>query len=64
MTVVLIPCFNFGSRGERDGMKHCRKMKRMQQTHLDSIERKRDTSQQCDDIGQRKCGTEEGKRRK
>jgi hypothetical protein len=45
-------------------MKHCRKMKRMQQTHLGSIERKRDTSQQCDDIGQRKGGTEEGKRRK
>jgi hypothetical protein len=44
-----------------DGAKHCRKMKWRQQARLASMGRKRDTTQQCDNLGQRKCSTGEGK---
>jgi hypothetical protein len=45
-------------------MKCCRKMKRTQRAHLGSMERKCDTAQRCDDVGQRRGGTGEGKGRR
>jgi hypothetical protein len=46
------------------GMKCCRKIKQMQRAHLGSIERKRDTTRRCGDIGQRSGGTREGNGRR
>jgi hypothetical protein len=46
-----------------DGTKRCRKMKRRRRAHLGSMGRKCDTSQRCDDVDQRRDGTEEGKGR-
>jgi hypothetical protein len=45
------------------GTKHCRKMKRRQRAHLDSMGRKRDTARRCDDVSRRRGGTREGKGR-
>jgi hypothetical protein len=47
-----------------DGIKRCRKIKWRQRAHLVSMGRKRDTMRLCDDIDQRRCGTEEGKGRR
>jgi hypothetical protein len=44
-----------------DMTKRCRKMKWRQRARLGSIRIKRDTTQQCDDVGRRRGGTEEGK---
>jgi hypothetical protein len=44
-----------------DVMKRCQKMKRKQQARLDSMRRKRDTTQQRGDVDRRRDGTDEGK---
>jgi hypothetical protein len=44
-----------------DVMKRCQKMKRKQRARLDSMRRKRDTTQQRGDVDRRRDGTEEGK---
>jgi hypothetical protein len=45
-------------------MKHCRKMKRRQRSHLGSMRRKRDMMWWYDNIGRRRGGTGEGKGRR
>jgi hypothetical protein len=47
-----------------DMIKRCRKMKWRQRAHLNSIERKHDTTQQHDDIGRRRCGTGDAKEKR
>jgi hypothetical protein len=65
VTVVQIQYFSFGSRGRRDDeTKCCRKMKRRQRTHLTSMEMKRDTARQRDDVDRRRVATREGKGRR
>jgi hypothetical protein len=54
--------FRLERRG--DGEKYYRKMKRRQQSHLVSMERKRDTVRRRDDVGRSRGGTEEGKVRR
>jgi hypothetical protein len=44
-----------------DVMKRCQKMKRKQRARLDSMRRKRDTTQQRGDVDRRRDGTDEGK---
>jgi hypothetical protein len=47
-----------------DMMKNCREMKWRQRARLDSMGRKRDTTQRRGDVGRRRGGTEEGKGRR
>jgi hypothetical protein len=44
--------------------KRYQKMERRQRVHLDSIERKCDTTRRCDDVDQRRDGSGEGKGRR
>jgi hypothetical protein len=44
-----------------DGTKRCRKIKRRQCDHIGYIERKRDIALQNDEVGWRRCTTEEEK---
>jgi hypothetical protein len=54
--------FRFEKRD--DGTKRCRKIKRRQRGHLNSMRRKYDTTQQRGDVSQRRCGIGEGKERR
>jgi hypothetical protein len=54
----------FRLAGGGDRTKHCWKMKRRQRARFGSMERKRDTTRRCDDVGQRRGGTGEGKGRR
>jgi hypothetical protein len=45
-------------------MKHYQKMKQRQRSHFGSMGRKRDTVQQCGDVGWRRGGTEKEKDRR
>jgi hypothetical protein len=45
------------------GAKYCRKIKWRQRDRLGSMGRKRDTTQQHGNVGQRRGGTREGKRK-
>jgi hypothetical protein len=47
-----------------DGSKRYQKMKRRQRARLGSMGRKRDTTRWRDDVGQRRGGVGEGKRRR
>jgi hypothetical protein len=56
--------FQFWLKRGGDGIKYYRKMKRRQRAHLGSMGRKRDMTQWCDEVGQWRGDTEEGKGRK
>jgi hypothetical protein len=45
-------------------MKCCQKMKRMQQSRIGSMERKRDIARRRDDVGRRRGNIEKGKGRR
>jgi hypothetical protein len=47
-----------------DGLKRYQKMKRRQRARLGSMRRKHDTARRHDDVGQRRGGAGEGKRRR
>jgi hypothetical protein len=58
MAIVRIQCFNFGSRRDVTGQSV---MNRKQRDHFGSMERKRDTTRQRDDVGRRRVDSGDGK---